>query len=125
MRTVLDMGLNVGLAVNSDVTSAALNMATGSNVTAIDSSSGGAVMVNFSRMTADVDDNTVVLSGMLAAPCMPVLLAKVLMPKLPHAHSCQDGCCALQLCSALACCSQGFECQSVRVLAQPRVCAQA
>ncbi|KAL9589638.1 MAG: hypothetical protein Q9203_001561 [Teloschistes exilis] len=54
------------LAINSSVTSAALNTAVGSNVTAIDSSSGGAVLLDFSRMTEAVDDNTVVLSGLLA-----------------------------------------------------------
>lgn len=53
--------------MNSSVTSAALNQAVGSNVTAIDITSGGAVLVNSSRMTADVDSNTVVLSGMPAA----------------------------------------------------------
>ena len=50
--------------MNSSVTSSGLNQAVGSNVTAIDSSSGGAVLVNSSRMTADVDNNTVLLSGM-------------------------------------------------------------
>ena len=55
-----------GLAMNSSVTSSALNTAAGVNVTAIDSSSGGAVLINSSRTTADVDNNTVLLSGMLA-----------------------------------------------------------
>ena len=55
-----------GLAMNSSVTSSALNTAVGVNVTAIDSSSGGAVLINSSRTTEDVDNNTVLLSGMLA-----------------------------------------------------------
>ena len=56
--------MTAGLVVNSSVTADALNSGVGSNVTAIDSSSGGAVLVNSSRMTGDVDDRTVVLSGM-------------------------------------------------------------
>ena len=52
--------------MNSSVTSSALNTAVGVNVTAIDSSSGGAVLINSSRTTEDVDNNTVLLSGMLA-----------------------------------------------------------
>lgn len=53
------------MVVNSSVTSAALNTAVGINVTAVDGSSGGAVLVNSSRITADVDNNTVLLSGKL------------------------------------------------------------
>ena len=52
-----------GLVINSSVTSAALNTAAGINVTAVDGSSGGAVLVNCSRITADVDNNTMLLSG--------------------------------------------------------------
>lgn len=62
-----------GLAINSSVTSAALNAAVGSNVTAIDSSSGGALLLDFNRVTEAVDNNTVVLSGMpaLQDACIP------------------------------------------------------
>ena len=58
--------------MDSTVTSAALNRAVGSNVTAIDSSTGGAVLLNSTQMTDDVDNNTVVLSGVLwvAALCV-------------------------------------------------------
>ena len=69
--------------MNSSVTSAALNAAVGSNVTAIDSSSGGAVLVNSSRITADVDDNTVLLSGMFTAVSIPEVFGLVLMPNPP------------------------------------------
>ena len=72
-----------GLAMNSSVTSAALNAAVGSNVTAIDSSSGGAVLVNSSRITADVDDNTVLLSGMFTAVSISEVFGLVLVPNPP------------------------------------------
>lgn len=58
-----------GLAVNSSVTSSALNQAVGSSVTAIDSNSGGAMLLDFTRMTDAVDDNTAVLSGTSAVHC--------------------------------------------------------
>ena len=51
------------------MTSRALNTAVGSNMTAIDSSDGGAVLVNSSRLTEDVDNDTVVLSGVPAVHC--------------------------------------------------------
>lgn len=51
--------------MDSTVTSAALNSAVGSNVTAINSSTGGAVLLNSTQLTDDVDNNTVVLSGVL------------------------------------------------------------
>ena len=49
--------------MNTSVMSTLLNTAVHSNVTGIDSSSGGAVLSNSSRVTDDVDNNTVVLSG--------------------------------------------------------------
>ena len=42
----------------------ALSQATAANVTALDSSSGGAVLVSSNRTTEDVDYKTVTLSGM-------------------------------------------------------------
>lgn len=57
------------MVVNSSVTADALNSAVGSNVTAIDSSSGGAMLVSSSRVTGDVDNRTVVLSGTSTVQC--------------------------------------------------------
>ena len=62
-----------GLAVNSSVTTAALNSAVRSNLTAIDSSSGGATLVNSTQITQVVNNRTRVLSG------------------LPHSSSCWTG----------------------------------
>ena len=59
--------LNAGLAVNSSVTVDTLNIAAGSKATAIDSMSGGAVLVSSNRLTQDVDDRMLVLAGM--PPC--------------------------------------------------------
>ena len=56
--------LTAGLAVNSSVTVDALNTAVGSEATAIDSRSGGAVLVSSDRLTQDVDDRMLILAGM-------------------------------------------------------------
>lgn len=57
-----------GLALNGSVTAAVTNSAVGSNVTDIDS--GAAVLVNSSRLSDDVDNSTVVLSGRADAPAL-------------------------------------------------------
>lgn len=68
-QLVLSYQVTAGLVVNSSVTADALNSAVGSNVTAIDSSSGGAMLVSSSRVTGDVDNRTVVLSGTSTVQC--------------------------------------------------------
>ena len=50
--------------MNSSVAVDALNIAVGSRATAIDSRSGGAVLVSSDRLTQDVDDGVLILAGM-------------------------------------------------------------
>ena len=70
--------------MNSSVTADALNTAVGSKVTAIDSSSGGAVLLDSTRLTQDVDNKLVVLSGTPAVQCM--CMAHHLLPQLGLWH---------------------------------------
>ena len=65
-----------GLAVNSSVAAAALNSVVRSNVTGIDSSSGGATLINSTQSSGAVDNRTRVLSGKLRSCPLPGALVK-------------------------------------------------
>ena len=78
--------------MNSSVTSASLNNAMGTTVLAIDSSSGGAALLNSTRLTTPVDTRTRVLSGMLQSDygLLSELMARVVIvlpvPLTCHQH---------------------------------------
>ena len=59
-----------------------LNRAVKINVTGVDSSSGGAVLLNSSRITDDVDNNTVVLSGRQPSITLDFLFSSLNTTKL-------------------------------------------
>ena len=68
--------------MNSSVTSASLNGAVGTSVLAIDSSNGGAALLNSTRLTTTVDTKTRVLSGALQLFTLTVACPLTILPEL-------------------------------------------
>jgi len=86
------------LVINSSLVASSLNSALALSITAVDSSSasssGGAQLTEYSLTTAAVNNNTLVLSGVLNYVCCAVLCCAVL-------------CCAV-LCCAVLCCVKPY-----------------